>query len=162
MAINYIHNKIGIRERVILDAAARQAKSASDASSIAFVIMAENGTIDEVTASEHSDIFAPWEPDVAYTVGALRTYDEEGVVKLYKCIQAHTSQADWTPPATPALWSKAGDPTVEFPEWSQPIGAADAYQVGDKVHHIDSNWVSNTPNNVWEPGVYGWDVVVSE
>src|SRR5215469_3008953 len=49
-----------------------------------------------------------WAPNVAYSVGSLVMY--QGVE--YKCIQAHTSQSDWTPPATPALWQPvSGSPT---------------------------------------------------
>ena len=121
--------------------------------SIAFVALAENGTIDEVTATEHLSAFAPWEPDVQYAVGNLRVYDD----RLWKCIQAHRSQSDWTPDVAVSLWAKAGDPAEEWPEWSQPVGAADAYMAGDKVSHNDSHWISNIDNNVWEPGVYGWD-----
>ena len=45
----------------------------------------------------------------------------------------------------------------EFPEWVQPIGAHDAYAKGDKASHNGKNWVSTADNNVWEPGVYGWE-----
>ena len=123
------------------------------AASIAFVTMAENGTIDEVTAGEHTDLFAEWEPDVSYSVGSLRAYNGS----LYRCIQAHTSQDDWTPDVSASLWAKAADPAEEWPEWSQPIGASDAYMDGDKVSHNDKHWKSTVDNNVWEPGVYGWE-----
>ena len=119
---------------------------------IAFVTLAEGGTIDEVTATEHLEVFAEWEPNVNYVIGNLRRYGE----KLYKCVQAHTSQADWTPDAVPALWAVAGDPAEEWPEWSQPIGAQDAYMSGDKVSHNSKHWQSAIDNNVWEPGIYGW------
>lgn len=122
-------------------------------SSIVFVLLSENGTIDEVTASEHANVFEAWEPNVNYVVGNLRAYGE----KLYKCIQPHLSQDDWTPDVAVSLWVVAGDPAEEWPQWSQPIGAADAYMAGDKCSHNDKHWISNTDNNVWEPGVYGWD-----
>lgn len=124
-------------------------------SDIVFVLLSENGTIDEVTATEHLDIFAQWEPSVSYTVGSLRAYQD----KLYKCLQAHTSQEDWTPDTTPALWKEAGNPADEWPEWSQPIGAVDAYMKGDKVSYNDKHWISNTDSNVWAPGTWGWDEV---
>ena len=75
---------------------------------IAFVTLAEGGTIDEVTATEHLEVFAEWEPNVNYVIGNLRRYGE----KLYKCVQAHTSQADWAPDKTPALWVRCADPGV--------------------------------------------------
>lgn len=43
-----------------------------------------------------------WAPNVRYAVGAVVTY--QGV--RYRCLQAHTSQPDWTPPAVPALWQR--------------------------------------------------------
>lgn len=125
-------------------------------SAIAFVVMAESGTVDEITASEHMDVFAPWQPEVAYTVGNLRTYGQGEDKRLYRCVQAHTSQADWTPPATPALWAATSDPGEEWPAWSAPIGAHDAYALGDKVSHDGQHWISTVNANVWEPGVYGW------
>lgn len=63
------------------------------------------------------------------------------------------------PEATPALWKEAGNPADEWSQWSQPIGAVDAYMKGDKVSYNDKHWVSNADNNVWAPGVYGWDEV---
>lgn len=132
------------------------AKENEAITNIAFVTMAESGTIDEVTATEHLSAFAEWEPNVDYKVGNLRKYGPEGEEKLYKCVQAHKSQTDWTPDKTPALWAIAGDPTEEWPEWSQPIGAQDAYTQGDKVSHNGKHWASSMDNNVWEPGVYGW------
>lgn len=148
----YNKNTMGIKEKVDLEVARLMVEEANKAASIAFVTMAENGTIDEVTASEHLSAFAMWATGVAYAVGNLRVHD--GV--LYRCVQAHTSQEDWTPNVTPSLWAVAGDPTVEFPDWSQPIGAHDAYNAGDKVSHNSKHWVSDVDGNVWEPGVYGW------
>lgn len=140
-------------DAMVTDYASGKSEESRNILGIAFVTLAENGTIDEVTAAEHTSVFAEWEPNVAYAVGNLRTYEE----KLYKCVQAHTSQSDWTPDKVPALWAKAGDPAEEWPAWSQPIGAQDAYMRGDKVSHNEIHWISNTDSNVWEPGVYGWD-----
>ena len=127
-----------------------------DVNSIVFVTLAENETIDEVTASEHPSLFADWEENVSYAAGNIRKYEEN----LYKCLQAHTSQSDWTPDTAVSLWKKIGDPTEEWPEWSQPIGAGDAYMKDDKVSHNGTHWVSTCDNNVWEPGVYGWEAVL--
>ncbi|QQQ77070.1 alpha-lytic protease prodomain-containing protein [Saccharothrix sp. 6-C] len=43
-----------------------------------------------------------WQPGVAYTTGSLVTYDGVG----YRCLQGHTSQPGWDPPAVPALWER--------------------------------------------------------
>lgn len=120
---------------------------------IMFVTMAEAGTIDPVTAAEHAELFAEWTYPVGYTVGQIRRYNGT----LYKCVQAHTSQADWTPDTASSLWSKTSDPAEEWPEWSQPVGAHDAYSKGAKVSHKEKHWISTVDSNVWEPGVYGWE-----
>lgn len=129
-----------------------KAKEIRNALNIAFVVLSENGGIDEVTASEHSEMFDNWTFPVSYKAGNIRRSGEN----LYRCLQDHTSQEDWSPEDAPSLWKKIGDPTVEYPEWSQPIGAGDAYNAGDKVSHNDKHWVSDVDGNVWEPGVYGW------
>ena len=74
----------------------------------------------------------------------------------------HTSQEDWTPEAAASLWAVTADPAEEWPAWSQPVGAHDAYNAGDKVSHNDKHWTSNQDGNVWEPSVYGWSEAVEE
>jgi len=109
-------------------------------------------------ALEAIELFAPWQPDTDYAVDVRVRYGD----KLYRCVQAHTSQTDWTPDATPALWTEVAAPG-EIPVWKQPTGAQDAYNKGDRVHYPtadDPVYVSTVDNNVWEPGVYGWEVVV--
>ena len=125
--------------------------SVQSASAVAFVALCEVGTLDAVTASEHAELFAEWAYPIAYTVGQLRRYNG----KLYKCVQAHTSQADWTPDTAASLWSVAADPAEEWPAWSQPVGAHDAYAKGDKVSHNGKHWTSSVDSNVWEPGTAG-------
>lgn len=95
-------------------------------------------------------LFPQWEEDKAYAVADRVKYNE----LLYRCVQAHTSQADWTPDAVPALWVRTS--TEEWPEWVQPTGAHDAYNKGDKVSHNEKHWVSDIDANVYAPGVYGW------
>ena len=77
-------------------------------------------------------------------------------VKLYRCLQDHTSQETWTPDTAPSLWVAISDPAEEWPAWVKLTGAHDAYAQGDKVSHNGKHWISNVDNNVWEPGVYGW------
>lgn len=132
----------------------QEIQNANNVNSIVFVTMAEQGNLDDTTISEHSDMFPAWVVGVAYTVGKIVVYSN-GI--LYKCVQAHTSQADWTPDKSANLWTPVADPAEEWPVWSQPVGAHDAYAKGDKVSHNDKHWVSTADNNVWEPGVYGWE-----
>lgn len=46
------------------------------------------------------ELITAWAYPVAYAEGDRRSYGG----KVYKCRQAHTSQEDWKPSATPALW----------------------------------------------------------
>lgn len=157
--IRIVRNTMGIQEKSDLENTKIGLAKVNETSEIAFVVMAESGTIDEVTATEHMESFAPWKSGVGYKVGNLRVYGEGENRKLYRCVQDHTSQDDWTPDVATSLWAVAGDPTVEFPEWSQPIGAHDAYDKGAKVSHNGLHWISDVDDNVWEPGVYGWTQV---
>lgn len=144
-----------LEERKRREALQAQSDKTELASTIAFVTLAETGVIDDETATEHTDLFSPWVEGIAYEVGNIRSYEGD----LYRCVQAHTSQSDWTPDKVPALWTKIGDPAEEFPEWSQPVGAHDAYAKGDKVSFGGKHWESTVDNNVWQPGVYGWSEV---
>lgn len=110
-------------------------------------------------ALEVTELFPAWAADTEYSVDRRVRYEN----KLYKCVQAHTSQADWTPPATPALWTEVAKPG-EIPVWKQPTGAQDAYMTGDKVWYPDVDttvYESTIDNNVWSPEAYpqGWKAV---
>lgn len=97
--------------------------------------------------------FPYWNGDgVNYSADMLLQYDGS----LYRVIQPHTSQADWTPDKVPALFARVS--VEEYPDWVQPTGAHDAYGKGDKVAHNGKQWQSDIDGNVWEPGVYGWSV----
>lgn len=100
-------------------------------------------------------LFIPWKVGVSYSIGDKVQYAE----KVYKCVQAHTSQADWTPDVTPALWTHTS--TEEWPEWVQPTGAQDAYNIGDKVTYQGHHYISTIDGNVWAPDAYpaGWQLV---
>ena len=107
-------------------------------------------------ALEAVELFPAWVADKAYAADDRIRYGE----KLYRCVQAHTSQADWTPDATPALWTEVAKPG-EIPVWKQPTGAQDAYSKGDRVWYPEKNttvYESTIDNNVWSPADYpqGW------
>jgi hypothetical protein len=112
-------------------------------------------SLDDTDAVDAPELYPAWDGNgVRYTAGQ-RIRDGE---KLYRVVQTHTSQPDWAPDNTPALFTEVAKPG-EIPEWKQPTGAQDAYAKGDKVRHNEKVWQSNTDNNVWEPGIYGWDEV---
>lgn len=108
---------------------------------------------DEVLLAQPMAMYDEWSAEsVAYTLNDIRQYN--GL--LYRCVQAHTSQATWTPEAAASLWTRIADPAQEWPEWIQPTGAHNAYAKGAKVSHNGKHWISDVDANVWEPGVYGW------
>ena len=77
--------------------------------------------------------------------------------KLYKCLQAHTAQADWNPVVAPSLWAEvlAGQDGTEIGEWVQP-DSTNPYMRGDRVSYKGKLYESEVDNNVWAPGAYGW------
>lgn len=119
---------------------------------IASLVSMRNSASDE-QAYYAPDIYPAWKDETAYAVDDRISYGG----KLYKCVQAHTSQSDWTPDVTPALWVRVS--VEEFPEWIQPTGAHDTYALGAKVSHLGKHWVSTIDNNPYEPSVYGWNEV---
>ena len=97
-------------------------------------------------------MYPHWSGDsIAYAKGQRVQYDGT----LYTVLQAHTSQAGWTPTGAVSLFAKVliPDPSV-VPEWEQP-DSTNPYMKGDKVKHNGKTWVSLVDNNVWEPGVTG-------
>ncbi len=115
-----------------------------------------SASLPDEDALEAVELFPLWSVGIEYAVDIRVRYED----KLYRCVQAHTSQDGWEPPATPALWTEVAKPG-EIPVWRQPTGAQDAYMTGDKVHYPDvagDIYVSTIDNNVWEPGVYGWEL----
>lgn len=105
--------------------------------------MSTNATDEE--ALDNIEAFPKWAVGKAYAVDDRLRYEDV----LYKVIQAHTSQADWTPDVAVSLFVRVS--IEEFPEWVQPTGAHDAYNTGDKVSHNDKHWQSLIDANIWEP-----------
>ena len=110
-------------------------------------------TMSDETALTGVELFPMWAIGRAYAAGDRVQHGGT----LYKCVQAHTSQADWTPDATQALWVVVS--IEEFPEWVQPTGAHDAYNIGDKVSYNGQHYICTADANVYAPGVYGWDLI---
>lgn len=59
-------------------------------------------SVDDATAVRMTAFYPKWAKDTEYTVG----YKVQHLGKLYKVIQAHTSQETWTPDITPALYMR--------------------------------------------------------
>lgn len=114
-------------------------------------IEAAASTMTDETALTAVELFPAWAVGKAYAVNDRVRYNGA----LYKCVQAHTSQVDWAPDATPALWVAVSVDT--WPEWVQPTGAHDAYNRGDKVSYRGKRYICTDDANVYAPGVHGWE-----
>lgn len=114
-------------------------------------IEAAASTMTDETALTAIELFPAWAAGNVYAIDDRVQYNGT----LYKCAQAHTGQADWTPDAVPALWVAVSVDT--WPEWVQPTGAHDAYHLGDKVSYHGKHYICTTDANVYAPDVYGWE-----
>jgi hypothetical protein len=90
-----------------------------------------------------------WQENVSYQIGDIVEHNGSE----YKCIQDHTSQADYSPKDSVSLWRllSSGE---EYPEWEQPTGAHDAYGSGQIVSKNGVNYKSNIDANTYDPEVY--------
>jgi len=85
-----------------------------------------------------------WMEGEKVEAGWKRTYGG----KTYECLQAHQTQADWTPPAVPALWKEVVAPVTG--EWAVGI----AYKVGDEVMYLGKKYrcrQAHTSIQTWNP-----------
>lgn len=112
--------------------------------------------LDDTKAVEAQCLYPDFAVGVPYAAGDRVVYGG----KLYKVLQAHTSQADWLPTAAPSLFAEVlpGQGGTVIGEWQQP-GSTNPYKKGDKVTYNGKTWKSTVDDNVWEPGVYGWTEV---
>lgn len=111
-------------------------------------------------AMEVADLYPEWVVKKAYAADEIVKYgvNSDGETQLYKVIQAHTSQADWTPDTAASLYKKIGFTEDGVSIWTQPLGSTDAYMKGDIVSFENQLWISTVDNNVWQPGIYGWEI----
>ena len=125
-----------------------QAQAYADAITLAKI---QAKTVDDETAVLVPNLFDIWSDSKHYEKDERVTYNGT----LYKCLQAHDAQADWTPTDAPSLWAKVlPGQSGEIGEWEQP-GSTNGYKTGDKVTHNGKTWESTADNNVWEPGAVG-------
>lgn len=110
---------------------------------------------------ELANTFQDWEKikdGHELTEGSYVTF--KGII--YKVIQTHNKQADWSPTTAQSLFTTAkssselGEAVIQ--DFKQPTGAHDAYQKGDKVKFNGKTYESTIDNNVYSPDAYpqGW------
>lgn len=123
-------------------------------------------SLDEESAMEIATVFENWEVGKAYKLNQYVVYGKNAVddPQLYKVLQDHTSQEDWTPDVATSLFKAVGISPSGYPEWSQPVGADDAYNEGDIVSYKEQLYRSLINGNVWSPEAYpqGWELFVEE
>jgi len=93
----------------------------------------------------NADQLLEWVGSEPVQVGTQRTYGGAE----YVCLQAHVTQADWTPPNVPALWA------VVQTEPGAPAWVAGVYAIDVLVTHSGRVWKSLMNANGYEPGVIG-------
>lgn len=120
-------------------------------------------TLTDEEAMEIATVYPAYEIGKAYAINEMLNYgvNEVGDPQLYRVAQAHTSQADWAPDATPALYTPIGLTEEGYPVWIQPTGAHDAYNTGDIVDYNGTLYKSIIDGNVWSPEAYpaGWEKI---
>ena len=116
-------------------------------------VEAASQTIADENVENCVALFPHWNEESEYEIGYRVQYD--GVV--YKCIQAHSAQAQWNPVEAVSLWAKVITSDTEILDWEQP-GAENAYMTGDKVRFDGKIYESIIDNNVWSPTGFpaGW------
>lgn len=111
--------------------------------------------LEDTDALDVQTLYPAWSCGANYEPGQRVRYD--GV--LYRCLQAHAAQEAWTPAAASSLWARVlVESSDAVSEWVQP-DSTNGYRKGDRVSHNGAVWVSICDANVWEPGVYGWEVL---
>lgn len=120
----------------------------------------QSANLPDDQAMEVADLYPEWVAMKAYAVDEIVKYgvNADGETQLYKIIQAHTSQEDWKPDITASLYKAIGFTDDGVSIWTQPLGSHDAYAKGDVVSFEDQLWISTVDGNVWQPGVYGWEL----
>lgn len=89
-----------------------------------------------------------WRANLLVEVGDVYAYGDA----LWRCVQQHTTQANWTPDTVAALWRK-----VEASDGARVWTTSMDYVVDDIVHYPDSNGpmyrcvTAHTSQHGWEP-----------
>lgn len=118
-------------------------------------------TVLDTATDEQALIMRPlypvWQADQVYKKGAYLQYGGE----LYRVLQDHTSQTDWTPDKAVSLYVNVADPQDPYPPFKKPTGAHDAYSKGDGITFEEKHYRSKIDGNVHSPAEYpaGWEIV---
>jgi len=110
--------------------ARKQAQAMLD--KLSYKTVLDSATDDQ--ALEMRPLYPEWQTGIEYTKGTFLQYDSI----LYRVLQDHTSQADWTPDKAVSLYVNVADPQDPSPPFKKPTGAHDAYSKGDGITFEES------------------------
>lgn len=125
----------------------------ADVSALVFVNLAQTAVLDDETIAEHPTFFPEWVEKWTGKSGTI--LQKDGI--LYRAIHDVGAGQNSDPAETPSMWTRIGTADAECPQWGQPLGAHDAYALGATVLYNGKKYISKVDNNIWEPGVYGWE-----
>ena len=118
-------------------------------------------TLSDEQAMEVATVYPKYQIGKAYKIDEIFTYGENevGDPQLYRVVQDHTSQENWTPDTTPSLYTPIGLTDEGYPIWSRPTGSHDAYNIGDIVDFNGILYKSLINGNTYSPEEYpaGWE-----
>lgn len=127
----------------------------AERTNVLFTILAESGYIDSALLAKHFNFFHDWHPLINYAYGNICKNGN----KLYRCISPHISQEGLLPESNSQYWLQIVDLDEEWPDWCFPCNKQNLYPLKAKVYHNNKYWQSIVDNNIWEPGVNGWEEV---
>lgn len=114
------------------------------AAAASITIKAQLDTIGDAAVAEVAALFPDWTPGVKVEPGDVLAWDGT----LVEVIQAHTTQADWTPDKVPALFRIHRTP--QMTEWVAGI----AVKAGERFGYGGATWEcvqAHTTQKGWEP-----------
>lgn len=116
--------------------------------------------VDDAEALDNSVVYPFWESGISVALNDKYQFFVGTELQLFKVVQAHTTQSDWTPTQVPALFTRVQLGSTIL-DWVQPTGAQDAYNIGDQVNFEGQVWESTIDANVWSPTAYpaGWTLI---
>lgn len=155
-----IKKKVEIEEEKIIADTEKQrqerralAKEKATKISVSKLINSETLTAEEV--GDVTYLFDEFEVGKAYITGDMLVYND----KLYRVVQGHTSQENWTPDVVTNLFTRVKAPNA-IEEWGERDLTVNPFMTGEQVKFEDVVYESTIDNNVWTPTDYpqGWKV----
>ena len=99
-------------------------------------------------------MYPHWNEEAHYETNYRVQYNDV----VYKCLQSHDAQTQWTPTDAPSLWAKVLNDGIK--PWERP-DSTNTYMKGDKVIYNGKIYESTIDYNSYSPSEYpqGWKEV---